>query len=843
MKLLLKSFLILLVLLAGIYAATPLWLSYVLARQLPPGWQLEELQSGYPGLAGIKIDTLRVKGEFATAGLVVTSSDLRFDYEGPQTAIGRVALDVYLGAGSNWSTDTLTLDDLSLPVTKLAGQLPMLSVDQVRVAFHPAADPETGINMPARPFLLDFNTFKLDPRADNSFHLASQVIIADSLQFTGQLDLDVSPALTTASIRFPGGTDLPPWLAVEIQQQYLPLITSTHVEAVVNADTANRDWLDSVMAAGSGRTFTQVSGRLEIQANFSGQDLQDIETLSLLSENLRLVSESGTLDFNANLLADREDGNIVISTPAPVKMQYQGETGWIDALFKTAVPGLQLTPRSGANVICELGTNSTILFSPGSSSVIRYSGDVKVDLVSSTQNMKLKSTGLRLETADFSRPESTTATGVIAVDWEVNAPIAYTSEDQQLTADTLSINAKVKAHNGQYFSTGGGKLMQAHFVPQAVSATEINLAWQELDLINLTGKLSTRTQGFITEFDNETWTGFDFDMNYTLLSQDAVSGAGTLIFALGPELPFEFAGNTKTERWNIKFLPATIKLAKIRKLLSVAHFKLPAAVKLTDGYIEVQGDVLVDGEITANMLIGGHEMGASMHESSARQASFAFNSGFDQTLRASGPLAIETVSLAGGVDLTHIKSELELESTERLELKNLSAEVFDGQLTLGSLQVVDNMIADTTVEFSHISLAKILAYVDVGGLEGTGFLDISLPVGSDQTGLRVRNGTFRSTVPGRLAYKIAGVAATNIGLQAMENFQYKDLSGTFNYQADGAYQMTIRLEGKNPDLYGGHPVIFNLTINGSLPAVFEAMFITGSFEEAILKELKSNKKP
>ena len=57
---------------------------------------------------------------------------------------------------------------------------------------------------------------------------------------------------------------------------------------------------------------------------------------------------------------------------------------------------------------------------------------------------------------------------------------------------------------------------------------------------------------------------------------------------------------------------------------------------------------------------------------------------------------------------------------------------------------------------------------------------------------------------------------------------------------DGAYKITIRLEGKNPDLYGGHPIVFNLNIGGSLPELFEAMFITGSFEESILKQIKYN---
>jgi len=124
-------------------------------------------------------------------------------------------------------------------------------------------------------------------------------------------------------------------------------------------------------------------------------------------------------------------------------------------------------------------------------------------------------------------------------------------------------------------------------------------------------------------------------------------------------------------------------------------------------------------------------------------------------------------------------------------------------------------------------------------LEGTGYLDISLPVGSDQTGVYVKNGTFKSAGPGRLAYTKEGVAGSNIGLQALENFQYKDLSGKINYQSDGTYQITIRLEGQNPDLYGGHPVVFNLNIGGSLPELFEAMFITGSFEESILNQIRT----
>ena len=198
------------------------------------------------------------------------------------------------------------------------------------------------------------------------------------------------------------------------------------------------------------------------------------------------------------------------------------------------------------------------------------------------------------------------------------------------------------------------------------------------------------------------------------------------------------------------------------------------------------------------------------------------------------------VALAGGVDVAHIRADLNMENTETFGLTNLYAEVFDGQLNLSSLRFSENRFEDTTVELNHINLGRILAFADIDGLDGTGFLDIALPIGSDQIGVYVKNGTFNSNGPGHLAYTKEGVAGSNIGLQALENFQYKDLSGKINYQSDGAYQIAIRLEGKNPDLYGGHPIVFNLNIGGSLPELFEAMFMTGSFEESILRQIRTD---
>jgi len=836
MKLLLKLFLILCLVISGIYAATPLWLSHILARQLPPGWQLEELQSGYPGLAGIHIDQLRVKGELELAGIAFATSDLHFTYQGLKSDIGMVSVDVYLRTTPSRSADPLTLDDLSLPVTKLTGKLPQLSIRKMRVAIHQASDLS---EVSARPLLLDFEAFDLTPRSDSSFHLASQAIIAESLRFKGRLDIDVSPGLINAIIRFPSSIDMPPWLIVEIEQKDLAERTTTRIEAALNADLANREWLDSVLAGSTGHIFTQIGGKLELHANFAGRDQQEIENLSLASKNLQLVSGNGTLDLEAELLASREDDEIAVNLQAPAKIMFQGETTLIDELLNSAIPGLQLSPRSDTVVSSELGTESRFLYRPGDSPSLGFKGDINVDLSSSTESLKLQSNGLQIEVEGLNIPNSISGEGLITFDLKVNAPFSYTSEDQQIAADSLAILAELKSSDGIFVSTGSGTMTNAKLEPGTTSVEEIDIGWQQMDLARQTGELATHTKGFITELDNKTWTGFDFDMNYTLTGLTDVSGTGTAKFASGPEIPFEFAGNPEAERWDIKFPPTTIKLPKIRKLLAVAHYELPTSIKLKDGYIEFQGEVLVADRITARMLISGSEMVASLHESTAREASFTFNAGFDDTLWANGPIIIEALDLAGGIDMRNIRSELELESTNHFKLNDLYAEVFEGQIKIGSLQFLANRFEDTAVELSHINLSQLLDYADVDGLAGTGFLDISLPVGSDATGIHIKDGIFGSTGPGRLAYTREGFAGSNIGLQAMENFQFKDLSGTLNYQSDGAYLMAIRLDGKNPDLYGGHPVVFNLNINGSLPALFEAMFITGSFEESILKEIKS----
>ena len=81
----------------------------------------------------------------------------------------------------------------------------------------------------------------------------------------------------------------------------------------------------------------------------------------------------------------------------------------------------------------------------------------------------------------------------------------------------------------------------------------------------------------------------------------------------------------------------------------------------------------------------------------------------------------------------------------------------------------------------------------------------------------------------------------NIALRALENFQYRELSASVLYRPTGEYRITARILGNNPDVLDGHPIALNPTIEGRLPALFRAFFITGDFNRAIIKRLQEER--
>lgn len=148
---------------------------------------------------------------------------------------------------------------------------------------------------------------------------------------------------------------------------------------------------------------------------------------------------------------------------------------------------------------------------------------------------------------------------------------------------------------------------------------------------------------------------------------------------------------------------------------------------------------------------------------------------------------------------------------------------------------------DIELEVSDVDFGKVLAMLEQEGLTGTGRLSGVIPLRLSDAGTIVADGYLKNTTKGAINYKPNGGESPqldNIAMQALQDFRYDTLDINLNYQLSGDYVIRARLEGRNPQLYDGYPIAFNINLSGTLPGILRASLITGDFHSEILREIQ-----
>lgn len=215
----------------------------------------------------------------------------------------------------------------------------------------------------------------------------------------------------------------------------------------------------------------------------------------------------------------------------------------------------------------------------------------------------------------------------------------------------------------------------------------------------------------------------------------------------------------------------------------------------------------------------------------------------DDLLAQKGSLAaeLERIELAAGLQLSPVQLKLDL-AKQRLELREFQAGLLDGSIVSEPASLPMPPSTGTLVlNVNRVDLERLLAMIDMPGLAGTGRLSGKLPVSWTDSQVVVRDGQLQSIVEGQLRYQPSTPVADNIGLQALRDFRYSRLDLGVNYDADGQYRLVLKLDGHNPQLYSGHPIAFNMNINGALPGLFQGALLSGDFSAYLLKQLQQGK--
>ncbi|MDY6841103.1 MAG: YdbH domain-containing protein [Pseudomonadota bacterium] len=150
------------------------------------------------------------------------------------------------------------------------------------------------------------------------------------------------------------------------------------------------------------------------------------------------------------------------------------------------------------------------------------------------------------------------------------------------------------------------------------------------------------------------------------------------------------------------------------------------------------------------------------------------------------------------------------------------------------------------VEIQNVSLGRLMEVYPAEGLSGSGLLRGRIPLGISSDGVQVSEGSISAIDPGgrlqlpadKLQAMLGGNQAMDVVVQALQNFHYSVLNSTIDYDKQGKLTLGLRLEGKNPDLKGGQPVVLNINLEEDIPALLTSLQLSGRVNEAVTKRVR-----
>ncbi|WP_165495665.1 intermembrane phospholipid transport protein YdbH family protein [Marinobacter halodurans] len=145
-----------------------------------------------------------------------------------------------------------------------------------------------------------------------------------------------------------------------------------------------------------------------------------------------------------------------------------------------------------------------------------------------------------------------------------------------------------------------------------------------------------------------------------------------------------------------------------------------------------------------------------------------------------------------------------------------------------------------------LDLKRIMELYPSEDLAGTGQLSGTLPVRIGRDGIAVEDGDLQALSPGgRLELpgsRLQALAGDNMAMgivaEAMKNFHYSVLDSTIDYARDGTLKLGLHIEGRNPDVHNGQPVVLNVNLEEDIPALLTSLQLSGRVNETVTERVK-----
>lgn len=224
----------------------------------------------------------------------------------------------------------------------------------------------------------------------------------------------------------------------------------------------------------------------------------------------------------------------------------------------------------------------------------------------------------------------------------------------------------------------------------------------------------------------------------------------------------------------------------------------------------------------------------------------------DSTVTAHAPLlkvervnpgvAIGPITASG-----HYQTSVDRWLEGSLTLEQASAGFLGGDVRIApATWTLVNTPVRIPLELVRVELSQLMRVYPAEGLAGTGQLSGRVPVLIGPEGIRVEQGQVAAVKPGgtlklpaeRLRAIAQGNEAMNLVARAMENFHYSVLDSTIDYDQDGTLLLGLHLEGNNPEVHEGHPIVLNINLEENIPALLTSLQLSGRVNEAVTEKVR-----
>jgi len=853
------------------YWTSPYWVPGQLAKFLPESIQLESLDLERPGLTRTKVKqlTLHIDGP-NTVAIELNNTELRYSlWQQKLLGVSAEKAIIKLSSAAEKSTDTR----FQLPQTITLPRLPInqLSIDKVELQGFAGQN----FQLSDVQFKADDSTLRLNSQIDwmsLNFALAANIQHSNQSLKTLTLDLQQSNNHLTLNASPLSQSDWQLDLSGEIEQ--IPFIQIYSAEL----DTISFD-LATTLQQHADKQFKatlQENSRLVIPLRFNSAWFE--QEVASYAKEFGLTLETQQLDKKVQLeLIAREDTQLdlnletqTLKANGKLELTANNHNLQTTASIDNASLGLSKTltaseQRVSAQITADLNLPKAS-YRTNDKSLNFNASSLKAHINASASlldgKLQLKSQQLHLDLANSTLKGNAYSIDLPnhqwqgAVDWTqnliatlaeknktpspvttnnklnlklvnpVNLKLALTDETfnaNQLTAQIDLINDDLKAHYSAKQLSLTKQPLTLYDIKGSLKPDPLNAA--------INGELSFVQASYLNNNIAVDYVSGKFD--WKLLKQ-TFTAKGSLQHSQNT-IPVRYVYNLKLSTHNLQVDRSSLPMLTLKSW--TPFLNAYPALQITGGDLNINklsGDPL---KLLFEGNIGINDLSLRFDKLALNNATVTDNLSKQSSLQGSVNAKVESIELAAGIAITDLSFKLEHTATD-YQFHDISGQLLGGTISIPRFDMHKTSIKPFTLLLSNINLQSLLTALESEKLSVSSKFDLILPLIIKPDSRQITNGTFISKKPGILKLKSDGGKEANIAFQALENFHYKELSGTIDYSSEGDYIITLYTLGSNPDVYNGFPIKLDLTLRGNLPNLLYSMLVTGDMATPVLDDLK-----